>query len=194
MSIATSARHTALLLAFALPFSLSARADEASHRAKAQELMTLQDQRMVQQISDNIMKQVTEAAEHVAGPNPTPEVKAKADDVKKQAAQLVNAQLGWDSMKAGITDIYVKSFTEEQLDAIIAFYKTPAGAALLETMPAINSQVTQLGGSRMSTLRPQLTELFQAFQKSQAPASPTLGPVAPSAPATPSTASPSQPK
>jgi uncharacterized protein len=176
MRIAPPARRLALLLTLALTATLAARADEASHRVKAQEMMNLlHTQRMVQNIADNLKKQIVDAADSVAGPAATPEQKAKAADFEKQADQLIDAQLSWDVMKTSFTDIYVKNFTEEELDGIIAFYKTPAGTALLGKMPDVNSQVSQFGNSHLTTLQPQLKDLFENFRKSQAAAPPTLG-------------------
>jgi hypothetical protein len=178
MLIATPARRLALLLTLVLPFSLAARADEVSHRAKAQEMMTLlHTQRLVQSISDNIKKQIVEAAGSITGPTPTPDQEAKAADFEKQASQLIDAQLSWNSMKTEFTDIYAKAFTEEQLDGIIAFYKTPAGVALLDNMPAVNTQVQQFGTSHMTALQPRLKDLFDNFRKSvtAAASAPSLG-------------------
>jgi len=73
-------------LAFTLILPLAARADEASHRARAEELMTLlHTERTVQDISDSIRKQVIDAVENAAGPNPTPEQIAKVDDFRRRS-------------------------------------------------------------------------------------------------------------
>lgn len=192
MPIATLARRIALLLALAVSYSLSARADEASHRAKATEMMTvLHTQRMVQQISENLKKQISDAADKIAGPTPTDDAKAKVADFEKKADQMIDTQISWDTMQAGFTDIYVKNLTEEQLDGIIAFYKSPAGVALLENMPTVNNQVTQFGGSHMTALQPLLKQLFEDFQKSVA-ATPAPEPAtaAPPAAAPPASAAP----
>jgi uncharacterized protein len=193
MTSRLSINRLALLFVLALSIPLAAHADEASHRAKAQEMMKfLKTEQVVQQISDNIRKQVSDAANSIVGPDPTPEKKVKLDDFVKQASLLIDAQLGWKSMEAGFTDVYLKTFTEEEMEGILTFYKSPAGIALLEKMPKVNDQVTQLGQSRMTTLQPQLRQLFVDFQKSQAPAPPTLSP-APAAPAIKSPAPTSTP-
>ncbi len=186
----------ALLLVLVLPFSLTARADEASHRAKAEEMMTLlKTQDMVQHIAAGITKQVDDAAKSVEGASPNDAAKAKAADFEKQASKLIEGQLSWDSMKPSFVEVYTKNFTEEELDGIIAFYKSPAGAALLGKMPAVNSQVTQFGNSRMSALQPQLKQLFEDFRKSEAaaqPAPPVIN-IPPAAPASNSPAPASKP-
>ena len=183
MPITLRAHRIALLLLLCLCVPLTARADDASHRAKAQEMMALlHTERSVQQISDNIRKQVADAAQNVIGADATPEKKAKLDDFNKQASQMIDAQLSWAGLQAEFTDAYVKAFTEEQLDAILSFYKSPGGVALLEKMPGVNAQITQVGQARLATLQPQLKQLFVDLQKSQEAKPPTLSP-APAAPA-----------
>ncbi|MGA1981350.1 MAG: DUF2059 domain-containing protein [Acidobacteriaceae bacterium] len=178
----------ALLLALALCLPLAARADEASHRAKAEEMMSLlHTERQVEQNADAIMKQVSDVADQAIGPNPTPDAKAKAADFEKQARQMVDDQVSWKVIQSQFTDIYAKSFTDEELDGIIAFYKSPAGSALLTKMPDINQQISQFAGGRVQAMRPQLQQLFTDFKKNLAPPPPFLGPVPPAAPAAPST-------
>jgi hypothetical protein len=160
-----------LVLAFTLP--LAARADEASHRAKAMELITiLHTQQMVQHNADSLKTQLSGLAGQTIGAEPTPAKKAEATDFLNQAGKLIDAQLSWSSMQAGITDIYVKNFTEDQLTTIVAFYKTPTGTALLNNMNTVNGQVSAFGGQRLSgQLRPQLMQLITSFkQKEAAPA------------------------
>jgi hypothetical protein len=177
-----------LFLVFALCLPLAARADEASHRAKAEQMMALlHTEEMVNRISGNITKQIADAAGKSLSTTPSPEQQAKFDDFKKQASQVIEAQVSWKALKDGFVDVYAKAFTEEQLDTIIAFYKTPAGTALLANMPAVNEEVGKLGNARMNALQPQLKQLYENYQKSLAAAPPTLGPVAPAATPAPST-------
>jgi hypothetical protein len=180
----------ALLLALSLP--LAARADEASHRAKAQEMMSiLHSQQMVENISDSLKKQLPDAANAVIGADPSAEKKTHAADFVKHADQIIDSQLSWTALEPAFIDIYVKNFTEEQLDAIIAFYKTPAGLALLTTMPNVNNQISQYGNQKLTdVLKPQLKQLYDDFRKTDGPpagagpaGAPTLAP--PPAPASP---------
>ena len=136
----------------------------------------LHTERMVQQNSATIMKQVSDAAEKVIGPNPTPESKARLAGLENKISQLIDAQLGWKALEPAITDLYANTFTEQELDAIVAFYKTPAGAALLDKMPQINTQVEQLAHSRLAILQPQISQAFDDFRKSQAASTPAAAP------------------
>jgi hypothetical protein len=171
-----------LVLVLSLCLPLAARADEASHRAKAEQLLAIvHTDRMVDQVSDSIKKQVSEAADHVAGPDAPSESKAKAADFVKTMSQTVDAQIGWKVMEPAFADLYMKAFTEEQLDAIVAFYKTPAGAAFMEQTPIINAQASQLLQAKMASLQPQMKQAYLDLQKSATPAAAAPPPVAPAA-------------
>jgi hypothetical protein len=171
MPTALRMNRLALLLTLFLCLPLAARADQASRRAKAAQLVELlRTERMVQQNSATILKQVSDAAEKVAGPNSTPESKARLTSLEKNISQLIDAQLGWKVMQPGIIDLYANTFTEQELDVIVAFYKTPAGAALIDKIPQIDNQIQQLAQSRLNILQPQITQAFSDFRKSQAAA------------------------
>jgi uncharacterized protein len=175
----------ALLLVLVLCLPLAARADEASHRAKAQEMMNLlHTEKMVQLNADNMIKQIAAAGDKAAGPDAGPDARAKVADFEKRAQEMIDAQIGWKAMQDKFLDIYVKAFTDEQLDAIIAFYKSPAGLALTATMPDVNSQIGQIGTARVQALQPQLQQLYAELKKSLAPP-PTLGPMGPAPAAAP---------
>ena len=89
---------------------------------------------------------------------------------------MIDAQLDWKALGPAIIDIYAQTFTEPELDAIVTFYKTPAGSALLDKMPQINDQVEQLAHSRLVILQPQIRQAFDDFRKGQAPPSPAAAP------------------
>jgi uncharacterized protein len=198
MLIANPSRRLALLLTVALSCSLAAHADEASHRAKANELMViLHTQGMVERISDNFKAKVADAADKISAAAPADNGKTRVADFDKKANQIIDTKLGWENMQASFTDTFAKDFTEEQLDGIIAFYKSPAGLALLQIMPTVNEQLTQFGNAQITALQPQLNQLFVDFQKSVAAASaaPASAPAEKPAPApSPAPTAPGKPK
>ena len=176
-------KRVALLVALALCLPLSARADDASLHAKAKELVTLlHTDRMVAQLSDTLKKRADDAAEKAIGATPTPENKAKLTDFEKTISDTIDAQLGWSAMEAAVTEVYAKTFTEDELSAIIAFYKSPAGIAFLEKTPEVNAGIKDLSTSKLNAAQTQLNQAFIEFRKSlAAPAAPAATPAAPAA-------------
>ena len=185
MPIRLHLRRLALLLTLVLCLPLAARADDASRHAKAAQMVVLlHTQSMVQQASATILKQISDAADQAVGPNPTPQSKVQLADFEKKASQMIDAQVGWKALEPAITDFYAKTFTEQELDVIIAFFKTPASTAFLDKMPAINEQIDQLAKSKLAILQPQITQSFDDFRKSQAPPPAATSPAASPTPTT----------
>lgn len=169
-------KRAALLLALSLCLPLAARADDASRHAKAEELVTLlHTDRMVGSISDSLRGQFASQGNRAIGPNPTADAKAKFADAQKKFADAVDSQVGWKILGPAFSDVYAKAFTEEQLDAIIAFYKSPAGVAFLENTPQVNGQIKQITSPRLDALQAQMRQALEDLRKSQ-----TAIPIAPS--------------
>lgn len=164
-----------------------AHADEASKRAKAQEMLTLMHtERVSQQIESNLMKQAATIPQRVYNGQVPAESKPKVDAFEQQLQQAAEAQIGWKVLQPQYVDLYAKTYTEQELDAIIAFYKSPAGQSMLEKSPELSSQTVQLVQSRMAALQPQLQKIAEDFIQSAKPAAtqppPTLNPAPQTAP------------
>lgn len=178
--------RAALLIALALCLPLTARADDASLHAKAKELVTLlHTDRMVGQLAENMKKRTQDAAQKAIGAHPTAENTARLADFNKKVSDTVDATIGWQSLESSFTDVYAKTFTEDELNSIIAFYKSAAGIAFLEKTPSVNAQLRDLTSSRVTTVQSQLNEAYEEFRKSLI--SPSDAPV-------PGTPNPSTPK
>ena len=157
--------------------AIAARANDASRRAKAAQLVTLlHTERMVQQNSATIMKQVSDAAEKEIGPNPTPESKARLAGLENKISQMIDAQLDWKALGPAIIASTQPPSPSRSWTSSSAFYKTPESAAFLEKMPQINTQVEQLAHSRLAILQPQISQAFDDFRKSQAASTPAAAP------------------
>lgn len=166
-----------------------AHADEASRRAKAQEMVVMfHTERVSQQIMSNIMKQASAIPQQLFHGEVPPESKAKFDAFEQQLQQTTEAQIGWKVLEPEYVDLYAKAYTEPELDAILAFYKSPAGQTMLAKSPELSAQSMQLVQTKMTTLQPQLQKLAQDFVQSTKPAAtqppPTLNPSPSSAPKT----------
>ena len=175
----------AVVLVLVLTFPLVAHADEASQRAKAQKIvLMLHTDQQVQQISATFMKQLSDAADKVTGPNPLPPVKAKLDELKKNAADTLESKLSWKIIEPKFVDIYAKTFTEPELDGIIAFYETAPGKALIEKTPAINQQSTALMNGEISIVQGDLRKQYDDYRRNLG--TPPAVPPASSTPSAPS--------
>jgi uncharacterized protein len=151
-----------LTLLFTLP--LGARADDASRHAKAQEMVTLLHlDKLLAQVMDVVMTQANAMSKQLGGET-TPEQQAKLDAFQKKAFALIDTQLGWKTMQPVYVDLYAKAFTDEELDGILAFYKSPAGVAMIEKTPALTAQSQQIALQKIQAIQPQMKQLVEDFK------------------------------
>jgi len=59
------------------------------------------------------------------------------DTMPARLAQVFREELTWARLRPVYVQIYQETFTQEEIDAITAFYKTPAGAASIDKMPIV---------------------------------------------------------
>jgi hypothetical protein len=171
-------KRIALLLALTLCLPLTAHADEASRRAKAKEMLTLMHMdTTMSKMMDNAMQQMSAMSKQLGGGSGsvTPEQQARLDDFQKKVFALIETQMSWKNLEPDYIELYAKNFTDEQLDGIIAFYKSPAGVAMVEKLPTLTTEGMQLAQTRMTAIQPQLMQMIQNFAKSAAPPPVNLG-------------------
>lgn len=107
----------------------------------------------VHQLLDSVKVQmdgITKGAVNQAlqGKELTPERQAILDRMQGKIAALMHDTLDWDTLKPMFFRVYRQSFSQEDVDGIIAFYKTPAGQAMISKMPLVMqnmmSEMTQM--------------------------------------------------
>jgi|HubBroStandDraft_1064217.scaffolds.fasta_scaffold53001_2 hypothetical protein len=109
------------------------------------------------------------------------------DDQQAQLAALITKYVDKatnvytiDTMISDMTTVYQHHLSKADVDAMIAFYASPAGQHLLNAQPAIMKEYTPIVMQRQRQATDQLTEEMQkdleAFTKSITPPSPVPAP------------------
>ena len=163
-------RYVAILLMVLTVACCGARADEASKRAKAEQLfMLLHMDKMMDQMMSGVMKQVQQLAQSMPGADQaTPEQKKLIADFQQRVLTLVNNKLGWKALEPDFVNLYAGTYTEDDLDGIIGFYKSPVGQKMLEKTPELLSKSTEITQQKMREVQPQLNDMVQDFMKQMA--------------------------
>ena len=140
------------LLAFILitTWSYATASDTNSHREAVEKLFELT--RMQQKIETSVNNVVA--------------MQLNQDPAMRQHEALfrdyMERQIGWAGLKAPLVDMYMQAFTEQELDDINAFYSSPAGSKLIETLPELIKRRDRLAMQRMQD---NIGELKQAIEK-----------------------------
>jgi uncharacterized protein len=179
----------ALLLCLTIAPSL--RADDAAKRAKVEELLQVTK---VNQLMDQMTQQMTTrmktmAAQQTANRNVNPVQQKTIDDYIQQIQSITRSAVAWDKVKGPITQNYVETYTDEELDGIIAFYRSPAGQALINKSPQLMAKTMQLVQTQMTEVEPQIRQANEDFARKMK----ELGPIGPPATPTPPTSPAAKP-
>lgn len=100
--------------------------------------------------ADGFMKQSMREA--FKGQNFTPEQQKFVDTATTKIMSVMKEELSWSAMRPIYIQIYQETFTQEEVDGLIAFYKTPVGNAVVEKMPVAMQKSMILMQARMEPL------------------------------------------
>jgi hypothetical protein len=129
---------------------------------------------------DSVMKQMDmllfEAIAQATKGQQVPEkIQNDIDRHRSEMTSLMKELLDWKKLEPIYVRIYQKSFTQAEVDGMIAFYKTPAGQAMINKMPAVmqNSidEVQQLMGPVMEKIQQTQQEVAAAMKTEAKPKS-----------------------
>jgi len=110
----------------------------------------------------NVFQQVT------AGQKVTPEMQKIFDKARTDIVAMSKEDLTWEKMEPLYLRIYRNSLSQSEVDGMIAFYKTPAGQAVINKMPLIlqntMAEVTQMMGPMMQRAEKMQKDLVAELQ------------------------------
>ncbi len=69
----------------------------------------------------------------------------------------------WSDLEPAMVKIYQDNFPQEDINGLIAFYKTPLGKTTIEKMPVVMQQSMAVGQNAMLKIMPELTEEMKDF-------------------------------
>jgi uncharacterized protein len=93
----------------------------------------------------------------------TPEQQQQVDELNAKISAVLANTVGWDKLEPEYTRMYAAAFTEQQMDDILAFYKSPTGQAMIEKNPELLQQSSALAQQRMAEATPQIQKLIKDF-------------------------------
>jgi hypothetical protein len=74
---------------------------------------------------------------------------------------ILTSALSWEKFKPIYVKLYADTYTEPEMDGVIAFYKSPAGEAMLAKTPAITTKAIELAHQQMATVMPEIQKLIK---------------------------------
>lgn len=154
-----------LLLGLALICSTAFAADTQPSEASIVELLNLAD---APKLVDGMMAQVDgmiqqSIAQSLQGQQITPAQQAAIDKYKAKSVAIMREELAWSKLAPLYIRLYRESLTAEEVDGMIAIYKTPAGQAMVKKLPVIMQKAMAELPAMMGPLMQKIQGAAQEF-------------------------------
>jgi uncharacterized protein len=109
-----------------------------------------------------IAKSMQDAAQ---GKEITPDKQAILDRMRTKMTTALDGLLSWDNLLPMYIKTYQASLTQEELDGMITFYKSPSGQAMIKKMPLIMQNIMGQMGSLMKPFQQRVQQIQQETQQ-----------------------------
>jgi hypothetical protein len=127
-----------LLVVAALMFSFSAPAAPPSDKSIEKLLELSQAGKLMDSVfaqMDGMMKASLKQA--TKGKPLSAEEQAIMDKQQAKMVAVMKEEFSWEKLKTPFVKVYRDTFTQEEVDGLVAFYESPAGKALINKQPEL---------------------------------------------------------
>jgi hypothetical protein len=152
----------AIFVALAMTLSALALASQPTDASVRELLKVTESQKLVDASEaqmDSVMRATMQQA--LKGQTVTPDIQESLDDMRGKMIALMRQEMRWDVLEPKFLDIYKQSFSQAEVDGMLAFYKSETGRAVIAKMPVVMQHTMQMMQQMMLALMPKL----QAVQK-----------------------------
>jgi len=161
-------RNSLLLSVILISVGVSTvRADEASKAAKVEEFLKAShtEQTLTQAMAMMLNQAKSGMLQKMLDVTPTPEQTRANDELQDKLAAILTKALSWEKLKPAYVKLYASAYTEEELDGIVAFYKSPAGQALVSNSPLIMAKASEIVQQQLASAMPEIQKLLKEVEE-----------------------------
>jgi hypothetical protein len=132
-------------------------ATEASVRLLMQ---TTQSRKLVDSMMEKMDSYMqTSMKQALNGTEPTAQQQAVMDGMRKKMVVLFQEEMKWEMLEPKFIELYRQSFTEQEVEGMLEFYRTPAGQAVINKMPVVMDHSMTMMQGIMRSLMPKIQKI-----------------------------------
>ena len=97
----------------------------------------------------------------------TPAQRHRVDQANARLTQLLATEMSWRSLGPEVSQVYADVFSQPEIDAMLAFYGSPAGRSMIAKSPVLLGKLMGGGGDAMhdNTFTRDELDALAAFQR-----------------------------
>jgi len=81
------------------------------------------------------------------------------DDYMRKIGVLMKEEMSWEKIEEPMIDIYLKNYTEKEIQDMVRFYRSDSGRSLIEKMPAVMGESMVVGQEMMQAFLPRIQSM-----------------------------------
>ena len=143
--------------------SVAAFAETKPSDASLNELLTITDsQKLVDGMWPQVEGMMNNAAKQALGNTTLNSEQQKVmQDSNAKIAAVFKEEFGYEKLKPMMINIYKESFSQEEVDGMLEFYKSKVGQAVTKKMPLVMQSSMANVQAQMSTVIPKIQKIQQ---------------------------------
>jgi len=144
----------------AAPATTVPAADRPTDDSIRQLLQIQKAQTVLEQVARQVDAQFTATLnQQLQNKTLSDEDRQRIDDARARLKVITGKLLAWKSMEPMYLKIYGDTFSQSEIDSMIAFYSSPAGQAVVAKLPLVAQNTLNAMHEQMKSLMPQVQQI-----------------------------------
>jgi len=125
-------------------------------------LEVMDSKRLVEAIPqqvDNMMQATLQQS--LQGQVLSPQQQQAIDQMRARVAELMKEEVDWSVLEPTYIKLYEDSFSQAEIDGLVAFYTSPSGRAVVQKLPLVMQNLMVLIQQRTARLIPKIQQMAQ---------------------------------
>ena len=111
----------------------------------------------VDAMMDNAMRQSLD------GRSPNPDEQKAIDRMRRSMHALMNHLIGWKYLGPIYLRWFKETYSEEEIQGMLAFYRSPVGQAVIAKRPLLLQEATEFTQAQMRASAPEMRQILAKF-------------------------------
>lgn len=138
--------------------------------ASSESIETLLTVTKSEALTDSVYAQVEQSMrlamqQGAAGKTLTAEQQQIVDQMSGKLVALMRSELNWTKLKPLYVQLYSENFEQDEIDELIAFYRSKAGQAFVTKMPLVMQKSMDIATTQLQVLMPKIRQLVEQAKK-----------------------------
>ncbi|WP_420908934.1 DUF2059 domain-containing protein [Acinetobacter modestus] len=146
--------------------SMPTFAQQASKESVKELLKVTKSEQLIDQSSQYVHQIMASSIEQATqGQELNAKQKKAIENFNQDIANIVKQDFTWAKLEPEMIQLYVEEFTQEEINGMLEFYKTPVGQSTINKLPIVMQKSLKISQQQMGELTPKIMQAAQKLAK-----------------------------